>query len=47
VINGSNVTVTATIHQHMRILPVPDRDVRATNTATATPGLIEGDTAGG
>lgn len=47
VVDGTSITVTATIHQDMRILPVPDRDVRATDTATATPGLAEGDTTDG
>ena len=47
VVDGTSVTVTATIHQNMRILPVPDREVRATDTATATPGVIEGDSTDG
>ncbi len=47
VVDGTSVTVTATIHQNMRILPVPDREVRATDTATATPGVVEGDSTDG
>ncbi len=46
-VDGTSITVTATIRQDMRILPVPDRDVRATDTATATAGLDEGDAASG
>lgn len=34
-VNGSSITVTVTVHQPMRILPVPDRAVTATGTATA------------
>ena len=34
-VNGSSITVTVTVHQPMRILPVPDRAVTATDTATA------------
>jgi len=34
-VNGSSITVTVTLHQPMRILPVPDRAVTATDTATA------------
>jgi len=47
VVDGARITVTARIHQDMRILPVPDRDVRATDTATATAGLDEGDATDG
>lgn len=32
---GSSITVTVRVHQPMRILPVPDRTVTATDTATA------------
>lgn len=44
---GGSVTVTATLVQAMRILPVPDRAVSATDTATAIPGLKEADRLGG
>ena len=41
---GSSITVTVTVRQPMRILPVPDRMVTATDTASAlnqqaVPGL--------
>jgi Flp pilus assembly protein TadG len=42
-IDGPNITVTALVPARMRILPVPDRTVRASDTATATPGVTEGD----
>lgn len=47
VVDGADITVTVLVDAQMRILPVPDRTVRATDTATATPGLTEGDTAVG
>jgi Flp pilus assembly protein TadG len=34
-VSGSSVTVTVTINQPMHILPMPDRTVVATETATA------------
>jgi Flp pilus assembly protein TadG len=34
-VNGPSITVTVTVHQPMRILPVADRAVTATDTATA------------
>ncbi|MGH2604470.1 MAG: pilus assembly protein TadG-related protein, partial [Dehalococcoidia bacterium] len=43
VVEGTTITVTATIRQEMRILPVPDRVVHATDTARAVPGVTEGD----
>jgi len=46
VVDGADITVTVLVHAQMRILPVPDRTVRASDTATATPGVTEGDTAG-
>lgn len=38
VVSGATVTVTVRIHQPMRILPVPDRTVTATDSATAVDG---------
>ncbi len=38
VVEGASVTVTVHIRQPMRILPVPDRMVTATDTATAVDG---------
>ncbi len=35
VVEGASVTVTVHVRQPMRILPVPDRTVTATDTATA------------
>lgn len=35
---GASVTVSVTVHQRMRILPLPDRAVTATDTATALTG---------
>lgn len=46
VVDGASITVTVLVPARMRILPVPDRTVRATDTATATPGVTEGDPAG-
>lgn len=46
VVDGADITVTVLVPARMRILPVPDRTVRATDTATATPGVTEGDPAG-
>ncbi|MGI8808501.1 MAG: pilus assembly protein TadG-related protein [Acidimicrobiales bacterium] len=34
-VNGSSITVSVTVHQPMRILPLADRAVTATDTATA------------
>lgn len=42
-VDGPTITVTALVPAQMRILPVPDRTVRASDTATATPGVTEGD----
>ena len=44
---GDAITVTVRLRQEMRILPVPDRTVVATDTATAVPGLLDGNEAGG
>lgn len=38
VVEGARVTVTVRVLQPMRILPVPDRTVTATDTATAVDG---------
>ncbi|MBW3642399.1 MAG: hypothetical protein KY447_05740 [Actinobacteria bacterium] len=40
-VNGADITVTVQVHQPMRILPVPDRTVTATDTATALTGPEE------
>lgn len=45
-INGSRVTVTATVRQPLHILPGADRDVAATDSADAVPGLFEGELPG-
>ena len=42
-VTGSRVTVTATIRQPLRILPGADRNVSATDSADAVPGLLEGE----
>lgn len=42
-VSGSRVTVTATIRQSLRILPGADRDVTATDSADAVPGLLDGE----
>ena len=42
-VGGADITVTVLVPARMRILPVPDRTVRASDTATATPGVREGD----
>jgi hypothetical protein len=34
-VSGPSITVTVSVCQPMRILPVPDRTVTATDTATA------------
>jgi Flp pilus assembly protein TadG len=39
VVDAATVTVTAAVRQPMLILPLEDRTVRATDTATATAGL--------
>ena len=38
-VDASTVTVTATVRQPMYILPLPDRSVSATDSASATTGL--------
>ncbi len=38
VVEGATVRVTVRVHQPMRILPVPDRIVTATDSATAVDG---------
>lgn len=43
-VSGADITVTVTAHAEMRILPLPARTVRVSNTATATPGVLTGDT---
>lgn len=40
---GADITVTVRLTASMRILPVPDRMVEATDRATATTGVTEGD----
>jgi hypothetical protein len=40
-VDGATVTVTVTVRQPMRILPVPDRTVTATDSATAVTGNAE------
>src|SRR3546814_1642827 len=40
-IDGSRVTVTATLRRPLRILPGADRDVAATDSADAVPGLLD------
>ena len=42
-VDGSRVTVTASIRQPLRILPGADRDVAATDSADAVPGLLDGE----
>jgi hypothetical protein len=42
-IDGADITFTVLVPARMRILPVPDRTVRASDTVTATPGVTEGD----
>ena len=37
-VNGASVTVSVAVHQRMRILPLPDRVVTATDTAMALTG---------
>src|SRR5437867_2150719 len=37
-VDGGDITVTVRLHQAMRILPVPDRTVTATDTASAETG---------
>lgn len=43
-VEGATITVTVTAHTTMRILPLPARTVRVSDTATATPGVSTGDT---
>lgn len=43
VVDGAQVTVTVLVEARMRILPVPDRTVRATDSASATTGVTEED----
>lgn len=38
-VDGAAITVTVRVHQAMRILPVADRTVTATDTATALTGV--------
>lgn len=40
---GPDITVTVRVTATMRILPVPDRTVEATDRSTATTGVAEGD----
>ena len=40
-VEGATVTVTVTVRQPMHILPVPDRTVTATDSATAVTGNLE------
>lgn len=40
---GADITVTVRVTARMRILPVPDRTVEASDRATATTGLTDGD----
>lgn len=40
-VDGADITVTVQVHQPMRILPLPDRTVSATDTATALTGAEE------
>ena len=42
-VDGPDLTVTVYVRAEMRILPIPDRTVWATDTATATPGVVSGD----
>ena len=42
VVNGTSVTVTVHVREDMRILPVSDRVVSATDTATAIGGFTTG-----
>jgi len=41
---GADITVTVRVVARMRILPVPDRIVQASDRATATTGVTDGDT---
>ena len=38
-VSGATVTVTVVVEHHMRLLPLPARQVAATRTARATPGI--------
>lgn len=38
-VSGATVTVTVTLEHHMRLLPLPARQVTATRSARATPGI--------
>lgn len=40
-VDGDSVTVTVEVQQDMRILPIADRTVRATDTATAATGDLD------
>ena len=40
-VDGPSITVSVHVTQPMRILPLPDRTVTATDTATATTGALE------
>jgi Flp pilus assembly protein TadG len=43
VVDGARITVTVHFAHAMRILPLPDRTIAATETATAVAGLDESD----
>lgn len=40
-VEGATVTVTVTVRQPMRILPVPDRTITSTDSATAITANVE------
>lgn len=42
-VSGADIIVTVRVTASMRILPVPDRTVQATDRATATTGVTESD----
>ena len=42
----ADITVTVRVTAKMRILPVPDRTIEASDRATATTGVIDGDSSG-
>lgn len=42
-VQGATVTVTVTVTQPMRILPIADRQIVATHTATAVSDVLQGD----
>ncbi len=45
-VSGADITVTVRVVARMRILPVPDRTVVASDRATATTGVTEADGGG-